>query len=122
MPNPVCWFEIPTLDINRAKKFYESVFGYTLTPQESGQTRMALFPMEENSVNASGSLVYDKDHRPSTDGTLIYFGVESIEKTLDKIKSATGKILKEKTSIGEYGFMAIFQDTERNRIGLYSMN
>jgi predicted enzyme related to lactoylglutathione lyase len=31
--NPVTWFEIYTLDIERAKAFYEQVFSYTLEIQ-----------------------------------------------------------------------------------------
>ncbi|MBX9448724.1 MAG: VOC family protein [Taibaiella sp.] len=29
--NPVTWFEIYVNDMQRAARFYESVFGYTLT-------------------------------------------------------------------------------------------
>ncbi|MEG0482043.1 MAG: VOC family protein, partial [Acinetobacter sp.] len=31
MSNPVCWFEIYVNDMDRAKKFYESLFNLQLT-------------------------------------------------------------------------------------------
>jgi predicted enzyme related to lactoylglutathione lyase len=37
------------------------------------------------------------------------------------VLDAGGQICREKFSIGEYGFIALAQDTEGNMIGLYSM-
>jgi predicted enzyme related to lactoylglutathione lyase len=41
MLNPVNWFEIPVTDINRAKKFYEKIFGFELALNEMGLVQMA---------------------------------------------------------------------------------
>ena len=34
--NPVNWFEIPVAELDRAKKFYENVFGFELALNENG--------------------------------------------------------------------------------------
>lgn len=121
MANPVSWFEIPVSDIARAKSFYEASFGYSLKLEELGSSKMAHFPMEENAANCSGSLVQQKDFLPSSQGTLIYFSVEDIEDVLKKVEKSGGKCLQNKKSIGQYGFIGIFLDTEGNTIALHSI-
>lgn len=46
--NPIVWFELYVQEMARAKKFYEAVFGYTLTQLNSPISGMELwaFPME----------------------------------------------------------------------------
>lgn len=117
--NSVTWFEIPVNDMGRAKKFYESVFGKPMTVQTKGAVEMALFPKQDNAYGAGGSLIKVAGYKPSRDGTLVYFPVETIEPVLEKVHAASGKTLKEKMAIGEYGFIAHFEDSEGNRLGLH---
>ncbi|MHB8772308.1 MAG: VOC family protein [Syntrophales bacterium] len=119
--NPVNWFEIPVVDLPRAKSFYEGVFGLSLTLEELGPYKMAFFPMENNAYGATGSLMKADGYVPSQTGIAIYFSVESIEGTLAKVAETGGKVLLPKTAIGQYGFIGHFADTEGNRIGLHSM-
>ncbi len=119
--NPVAWFEIPVNDLNRAKSFYEAVFGYTLTITELDQIKMAFFPMENGTYGAAGSLVKAECFRPAQEGTLIYFSVSDIDATLRKVTEHGGKILLPKKSIGQYGFVGHFIDCEGNGIGLHTM-
>lgn len=118
--NPVSWFEIPTQDIMRAKKFYEGTFGGTLSLSELGPVKMAMFNMANDGSGAGGALVNGKDYKPSHSGTRIYFSVNSIEDTLKKIETSGGKVTQPKTSIGEWGFIASFEDTEGNLISLHT--
>ena len=119
--NPVNWFEIPTKDINRAKSFYEKVFGVKLDLQNMDNLKMAWFPMEDDAPGSTGSLVQADAYKPSYEGTLVYFSVEDIDGTLTKVEKNGGKILNKKMSIGEYGFVGHFEDTEGNRVALHSM-
>lgn len=118
--NQVGWFEIPVSDMNRAVDFYEHVFGVTLDKQEMGEQKMAWFPMKEDEVGAPGSLVKGKGYVPSDKGTLIYFTSADIENACRKVAEKGGSVLQEKSSIGEYGFIAMVLDTEGNIIGLHS--
>jgi predicted enzyme related to lactoylglutathione lyase len=119
--NPVNWFEIPVVDLARAKAFYEEVFGLSLTPEELGSFKMAFFPMENNVYGATGSLMKAEGYAPSQTGIVIYFSVENIEGTLEKVTAKGGKVLMPRTAIGQYGFIGHFADTEGNRIGLHAM-
>ena len=118
--NPVTWFEIPVADILRAKAFYEGVFGYKLTTAEMGPLRMAWFPMNEGAQGAAGSLVKGEGYVPAKTGTLVYFTVPDIPAALEQIMAKGGKVLQAKTSIGEYGFIGRFEDTEGNLVALHS--
>ncbi|GFE57123.1 VOC family protein [Geobacter sp. AOG1] len=120
--NPVIWFEIPVVDLDRAKAFYEAVFGYTLTTSDMGPLLMAMFPMNENATQgAAGSLVKGDGYVPARTGTVIYFSVQDIPATLERVAAGGGKELLPKTSIGQYGFIGRFEDTEGNVVALHSM-
>lgn len=119
--NPVVWFEIPVVDMERGKTFYEAVFGQTLAVVDMGPRQMAMFTMELGVPGVGGALVKEETFVPSYAGTMVYFSVADIPGTLDKIVANNGKILIPKTSIGEYGFCAYFEDSEGNRIGLHTM-
>ena len=124
--NAVGWFEIPVSDMERAIKFYENVFGFKLDRNQMGPFDMAWFPWVENGFGSGGSLVFYPDaYKPSTEGTLVYFTAHSgdLNNELSKIEAAGGKILQEKTLISEeHGYMALFLDSEGNRIALHSRN
>jgi predicted enzyme related to lactoylglutathione lyase len=117
--NPVSWFEIPAIDLERAKTFYETILGYELSLHDMGELRMAWFPMAQGAMGAAGALVQSEHYTPSYEGTLVYFTVESIEDALERIGQAGGKVLNPKMSIGEYGFVAHFEDSEGNRVALH---
>jgi len=120
--NPVIWFEIPVKDIGRARTFYEKVFGSELTPEEMGPYMMTFFPWTEGAPGAAGTLIKGETYEPSHAGTVVYFTVDDIEETLRKVSANGGKTLLPKKSIGKYGFIAHFEDTEGNRLALHSMN
>lgn len=119
--NPVNWFEIPVADLERAITFYTAVFGYELKRVEMGEMQMAWFPLGDmETPGATGSLVRHECFVPSRAGTLVYFTVPDINAALEKIKVNGGKELKPKTGIGQYGFIAHFEDSEGNGVALHS--
>jgi predicted enzyme related to lactoylglutathione lyase len=121
--NAISWFEIPTEDISRAQKFYEAIFDIQMTALDLPQLQMRMFPIE-NPMNIGGAITFNKEfYKPSTEGPLVYLnGNPDVQIVLDKIEAAGGKILVPKTEISpEYGYMAVFIDTEGNRIALHSV-
>ncbi len=125
MNNAISWFEIGTTDLNRATKFYETIFGITLIPMDLENIKMRMFPLNDMMTQVGGALVDSGGfHKPSsTDGPLIYLnGNPDVQNVLDKVEAAGGKIFLAKTEISpDYGFMAVIIDTEGNRIGLHSV-
>jgi predicted enzyme related to lactoylglutathione lyase len=118
--NPVGWFEIPVEDMARAKAFYEYVLALELEEHQMGPALMAWFPMAEDVVGAAGSLIKGEGYEPSLEGVLVYFTAPDIDAALSRARDKGGRVITERTSIGQYGFIALIQDTEGNRIGLHS--
>jgi predicted enzyme related to lactoylglutathione lyase len=121
--NMVGWFEIPVADMDRAKKFYESVFNVKIEVQNFNDLLMGWFPFAEGKMGASGSLVKQADfYQPSkTAGPLLYFSSKDVQEQVDRIEKAGGKVLQSKKLISEdIGYMALFIDSEGNRIALHS--
>ena len=125
MKNAISWFEIGTTDLDRATKFYETIFGVTLKSIDLPNIKMRMFPLDDMMTQVGGALVDSGGfHKPSaTDGPLIYLnGNPDVQQVLDKVEAAGGKIMVPKTEISpEYGSMAVILDTEGNRIALHSV-
>jgi predicted enzyme related to lactoylglutathione lyase len=119
--NSVGWFEIPVNDLPRAKNFYEHVFGVTMQSMEMGPAAMEMFPSTPNGPGAGGALIKTDGYTPSYSGSVVYFSVPDIEGTLTKVQARGGKTVVPKMSIGEFGFIAQFEDSEGNRVALHSM-
>ncbi len=122
--NAVSWFEIPATDLDRAQKFYETIFGFKLVPMDFPSMKMRMFPIEDP-MGVGGALVDSGGfHKPSaTDGPLIYLNANpDVQLVLDKVVAAGGQVLVPKTEISpEYGHMGVFLDTEGNRIALHAV-
>ena len=119
-PNPVCWFEIYVEDMDRARKFYETVFQTTLEKLHSDAIEMWAFPMQPGG-GAPGALARIDGCGPSGNNVIIYFSCHDCAVEADKAAAAGGQIHKRRFSIGQYGYIALITDTEGNMIGLHSM-
>ena len=120
--NSVGWFDIHVSNLDRAKKFYETVLNIQLfdLPMEWG--KQSLFPYDQASPNISGALVEKVDMTPNNNNTVVYFETEDCVTEEKRIEEAGGKIVRPKMSIGEFGFVSMFIDSEGNTIGLHSRN
>ncbi|WP_139363513.1 VOC family protein [Flavobacterium sp. LM5] len=116
--NPVVYFEIPVTDINRAIKFYNTVFHFDFDKENIDNNEMALFPFSDENSGISGALAKGEIYKPTKDGVVIYFKTENIDETIEMAISNGGQILYPKTDNG-IGLVAEFEDTEGNRIALY---
>ncbi len=125
MNNAISWFEIPATDLPRAQKFYETIFGIQLMPMDMDNIKMRMFPLDDMMTQVGGAIVDSGGfHKPSlTDGPLIYLnGNPDVQQIMSRVEAAGGKIMVPKTQISpDYGYMAVFVDTEGNRIGLHSI-
>lgn len=120
--NPVGWFEIYVQDMDRARKFYESVLKVKLDKLDGGNDiDMRSFPMEMDRSGASGALAKMDGVASGGNSTLVYFSCEDCGVEAGRVASSGGRIQRDKMSIGQYGFIALAFDTEGNMFGLHSM-
>ena len=123
----ITWFEIPVLDSQRARKFYETILDIEMHTQFIQETNeeLTFFPSHPNVIQATsgrvtGVLTKSQKGKPSREGTLIYFNASpSIQLVLDKVEAAGGKILTPKILI-KAGYIAIILDSEGNKIALHA--
>ncbi len=119
--NPVIWFEIYVQDMERAKRFYESVFQVKLERLNAPDLEIWAFPMEMDKAGASGALVKMEGVQSGGNSTLVYFHSTDCAIEAARVSKAGGRIQREKMSIGQYGFIALAYDTEGNMFGFHSM-
>jgi uncharacterized protein len=129
MKNPVNWFEIYVQDMDRATSFYEAVLKVKLDKlemptdmEDADNFQMTSFPFVDDQPNASGALVKAEGMESGGNSIVIYFTCDDCITEQNRVENAGGKVLKEKFSIGQYGFCSICMDTEGNTFGLHSMN
>lgn len=112
------WIEIPTTDFERAKSFYETVFGMEIQPIDYGVFKMGIFPYK----NLGVALCYGEHYKPSADGPVVYLNANpDLQTALDRVVAAGGQVLRPKKMISpDHGYMALFLDSEGNRLALRS--
>ena len=66
MNHAVSWFEIPSDDIERATKFYETIMGIKLIPMNVAQINMRMFPIDDPMTGVGGAIVHAEGfYKPS---------------------------------------------------------
>jgi hypothetical protein len=70
----------------------------------------------------SGRTVKMEGMASGGNSVIVYFSCEDCAVEAARASSASGKVIKEKRSIGDYGFIAFAADTEGNMIGLHSQS
>lgn len=118
--NPVNWFEIYVQDIDRARKFYETVLQVKMTSLNNPGLPMWSFPSNQEAYGTSGALVQYAQKSSGINSTIVYFYCKDCAVEATRVVPAGGKIEREKISIGQYGFIVLALDTEGNMFGLHS--
>jgi predicted enzyme related to lactoylglutathione lyase len=122
--NPFTWVEIYVEDMERARKFYETVLQIEMTPMEApgGATdlEMLSFPFDPEGINISGALCKTPEMKPKIGGTLVYFTCDDCAAETARVEAAGGQVLQSKFQIGEFGFISLAVDSEGNSIGFHS--
>ncbi len=119
----VVHFEIPADDKDRANTFYQSAFGWTLTPmQEMDYTIAITTPSDEQTGLPSapgainGALFARTDNLKTP---IITIDVEDVDAALAQVESAGGSVAQAKDAVPGMGYYAYFNDTEGNIMGLW---
>jgi len=120
MNNPVGWFEIYVQDMARARTFYEAVFSVQLTRLEGTEFEMWAFPMQPDGSGAPGALVRIPGYPSGANSVIVYFNCTDCAVEAEKAAISGGQIETPKRSVGQYGSIALVNDTEGNVIGLHS--
>jgi uncharacterized protein len=120
MANKLVWVDIPTVNLDRAIRFYSAVLGGQVEKQEYPGMVIATLPGKEG--ESSGCLYLSETVKPSADGPLIYLNVHGrLDEALESVVPCGGQVLEPKESIAPFGFRGVILDSEGNRVALHSM-
>lgn len=121
----VVHFEIPCNDKEKTGEFYSSVFQWKMVPfsdmnyivchtceVDEGNDNM---PKEVGVINGG---LFNKGDGP-VQAPSITINVDSIDEKLGKVSSSGGEVVKEKSKVGDMGYIAYFKDPDGNVIGLW---
>lgn len=118
MKNIINWFEIPVDDMARAIAFYEAVMQVTLRREKMESADLALFPSEDPAPG--GALAKFDGIIPSHSGPIIYLHTDDLAATLKRVELAGCECVFGPLDLGQdIGTIALFTDSEGNRIGLH---
>jgi uncharacterized protein len=120
--NKVVHFEVPYGDKEKCQGFYSKVFGWQFQDMpemnylicRTCEVDDKMMPKEAGAIN--GGMFKRADDLKSP---LITIDVSSIDETLEKVKMEGGDIIREKSAVGDMGFIAYIRDSENNIVGLW---
>jgi uncharacterized protein len=119
----VVHFEIPADDKERANSFYQSAFGWNLSPMQGMDYTIAIttpsdqqtgMPTTPGAIN--GALFPRSDNLRTP---IITIDVEDMDAALAQVESAGGSVAQAKDAVPGMGYYAYFKDTEGNIMGLW---
>jgi predicted enzyme related to lactoylglutathione lyase len=108
----ICYIELPATDIPRSAEFYQNVFRWNMRKRGDGATAF-----DDATGEVSGAFVRGRPPA-STPGLLFYIMVDSVEKTVESVKTNGGEIVQP-VGADSPEITARFRDPGGNVIGLY---
>lgn len=113
----IAHFDVPADNLERAKKFYETLLGWKFT---SVPMPMPYYLIETKDLKGKKSVGGGLGPRGAPDQKVVnYWGVDSIDEYIPKVEANGGKITMKKTAVPGFGWLAICLDTEGNPFGLW---
>ena len=111
-------FDISAENPERAKKFYQSLFGWKI---EALPGPMNYSLIETTNLDGTKGIGGGMAKREKSDpgGIVNFIGVKSIDESLMVVEKLGGKIITPRQAVPGWGYLAVCLDTENNRFGLF---
>jgi len=116
VPASIVWFEIPADDLQRAKTFYNKLFGWKITKFPGAVEDYWHIDTGGADASPDGGLLKRKGAAHTITN---YVMVASVDKAAAKVEQLGGSICMEKTAVPGMGYFVICQDTEKNMFALW---
>lgn len=120
--NRVVHFEIPLENVERGKKFYSEIFGWKMNdmgPVYGDYTVVHTGPSDEKGMPQDNAFINGGlMKRGTVKSPVIVIAVDDTDATVEKVKTAGGKLVGEIMDIPNIGRYAYVEDCEGNVIGV----
>ena len=120
--SPVVHFEMPYTNAKRVSKFYENAFGWGMQylPKMGSYVLATTSPLDKKGMHKNKGAInggfYPKSE--TSKSTHFVLSVDNLEKHMEIVKKAGGKILGKPMDIPGIGLFVMIKDTEGNRVGM----
>lgn len=117
-------FELYAEDLQRAKKFYETVFGWQFSKWE-GYDYWMIKTGSDSEKGIDGGMLPRKGTVGENDPVIGYVNtidVPNLDEYSEKVKAAGGINVVPKRAIPKMAYLAYFKDTEGNIFGMFESN
>jgi predicted enzyme related to lactoylglutathione lyase len=112
-------FDIAADEPERARAFYEKLFGWTFTRMPPPMDTYQLIGTRDlDGASGIGGGMTKRDV-PGQGGITNYHGVASIEASLQQVAALGGRAVTGRLTVPGFGHMAVCLDTEGNPFGLF---
>ena len=111
----VTHFEVPADDPERAIKFYETVFGWTIEKWDGPIEYWLIMTGPEDQPGIDGGMAKRSDPEIGVENTV---EVADLDSSLVDVEKNGGKLFRPKIAVPGVGWMAYIKDTEGNIFGL----
>ncbi len=110
-------FDLPADDVERARTFYKELFGWKF---EKYPGPMEYYLIETAALDGTAGVGGGMGERGEPGQQIMnYFGVPSLDEYIEKVESLGGRIVLPKTAVPRMGYLAVCEDTEGNRFGIW---
>lgn len=120
--NPVVHFEMPYKNAKRVAKFYKSTFGWGMQylPKMGKYVLATTSPTDKKGMHKKKGAINGGFYPKSkTYGdTHFVIAVDNLEKHMEVVKKAGGKIQGKPMDISGIGMFVMIRDSEGNRVGM----
>lgn len=127
--NPVVHFEMPYEDAERVANFYKSAFGWDMVnvgEQMGNYITAGTAETDENHMAKTPGTInggfYPLKDAPQSKEPSVVISVNDIEKAVEDVKRAGGKMLGRPVEIPGIGLYVSFKDSEGNRVSILQAN
>ena len=119
MANHIRHFAVQADDVERARRFYEEVFGWAFEPWRPPDFYLIRTgPDGDRGLQGALQRRQGPPGGAGTGGFECTIGVEHLDAILRSITDHGGKVLSTPFTIEGVGRLAFFHDTEENRVGV----
>jgi uncharacterized protein len=121
--DPVVHFEMPAINKERVRKFYEAAFGWQMKQlgADIGDYILATTsPVDEHNMHKNKGAINGGFYEMGKSGIMphVVIAVKDISKSMELVKKADGEIMGEPVNIRGIGEFVMFKDTEGNSVGM----
>jgi uncharacterized protein len=109
-PNTMCWQELATRDVEAAKTFYSTVFGWNAVTKDGGP--MPYTEVDLNGEQFAGMLKMSAEGGEMPSHWMTYFAVADCDASAQKAESLGGKTCVPPTDIPTVGRFAVLNDPQ----------